>query len=103
MKIIASVAFISPMEPLHKKMMKQYHLYVFTQDHCAPCHRLKKHIKTLTDAEKSELDFVPLKTADWRSVRLSLKSLAWSLRQPWLLSRDYLPTIRRKMDLSSAT
>ena len=44
-------------------MMKQYHIYVFTQDHCPPCHRLKKHIDHLTDAEKSELDFVPLKTA----------------------------------------
>ena len=44
-------------------MMKQYHLYVFTQDHCAPCTRLKDHVKTLTDDEQAELDFVPLKTA----------------------------------------
>ena len=43
-------------------MMKQYHCYVFTQDGCPPCERLKDHIKTLSDAEKSELDFVPLKT-----------------------------------------
>ena len=43
-------------------MMKQYHLYVFTQDHCAPCTRLKDHIETLTQSEKAELDFVPLKT-----------------------------------------
>ena len=43
--------------------MKQYHLYVFTQDHCAPCHRLKDHVKTLTESEQAELDFVPLKTA----------------------------------------
>ena len=43
-------------------MMKQYHLYVFTQDGCPPCARLKDHLQTLTDAEKSELDFVPLKT-----------------------------------------
>ena len=42
-------------------MMKQYHLYVFTQDSCAPCTKLKDHVETLTDAEKSELDFVPLK------------------------------------------
>ena len=42
--------------------MKQYHCYVFTQDGCPPCKRLKDHIQTLTDAEKSELDFVPLKT-----------------------------------------
>ena len=43
-------------------MMKQYHCYVFTQDGCAPCNRLKDHVETLTDKEKSELDFVPLKT-----------------------------------------
>ena len=43
-------------------MMKQYHCYVFTQDGCPPCNRLKDHIQTLSDAEKSELDFVPLKT-----------------------------------------
>ena len=44
-------------------MMKQYHLYVFTQDSCAPCTRLKDYVSSLTDAEQSELDFVPLKTA----------------------------------------
>lgn len=44
-------------------MMKQYHLYVFTQDNCPPCHRLKDHVNTLTPNEKAELDFVPLKTA----------------------------------------
>ena len=44
-------------------MMKQYHLYVFTQDSCAPCNRLKDHVETLTESEKAELDFVPLKTA----------------------------------------
>ena len=44
-------------------MMKRYHLYVFTQDTCPPCHRLKKHVEhKLTDAEQAELDFVPLKT-----------------------------------------
>ena len=44
-------------------MMKQYHIYVFTQEHCAPCYRLKQHVKRLTEAEQAELDFVPLKTA----------------------------------------
>ena len=44
-------------------MMKQYHLYVFTQESCPPCHRLKKHCECLTEAEQAELDFVPLKTA----------------------------------------
>ena len=43
-------------------MMKQYHCYVFTQDGCPPCDRLKDHIQTLTKAEQAELDFVPLKT-----------------------------------------
>ena len=42
--------------------MKQYHLYVFSQDECAPCTRLKDHVETLTSNEKAELDFVPLKT-----------------------------------------
>ena len=45
-------------------MMKQYHLYVFTQDSCAPCSRLKDHVQTLTEAEQGELDFVPLKAAN---------------------------------------
>ena len=44
-------------------MMKQYHLYVFSQDGCAPCSKLKDHVQTLSEAERSELDFVPLKTA----------------------------------------
>ena len=38
-------------------------MYVFTQDGCPPCTRLKDHIQTLTDEERAELDFVPLKTA----------------------------------------
>ena len=44
-------------------MMKKYHLYVFTQDSCPPCKRLKEHVSTLTEDEQAELDFVPLKTA----------------------------------------
>ena len=43
-------------------MMKQYHLYIFTQDTCPPCARLKEHVSTLTKDEQAELDFVPLKT-----------------------------------------
>ena len=42
--------------------MKKYHLYVFTQDECPPCSRLKNHVKHLTKDEQAELDFVPLKT-----------------------------------------
>ena len=44
-------------------MMKTYHLYVFTQDACAPCTRLKDYVQSLTADEQAELDFVPLKTA----------------------------------------
>ena len=44
-------------------MMKTYELYVFTQESCAPCTRLKEHVKTLTEDEQAELHFVPLKTA----------------------------------------
>ena len=42
--------------------MKNYHLYVFTQESCPPCTRLKEHIKTLTEAEQAEIDIVPFKT-----------------------------------------
>ena len=51
--------------------MKQYHLYVFSQDGCAPCDRLKDHIKTLTDSERAELDIVPLKTATGQRTALA--------------------------------
>jgi thioredoxin-related protein len=44
-------------------MMKTYELYVFTQESCAPCTRLKDHVQTLTEAEQAELHFVPFKTA----------------------------------------
>ena len=52
-------------------MMKQYHIYVFTQDQCAPCTRLKDHVKGLTKAEQAELDFVPLKTASGQRTALA--------------------------------
>ena len=55
-------------------MMKNYKLYVFTQDGCAPCTRLKDHVSTLTDNEQAELDFVPLKAPSG-----SLTSLAEEL------------------------
>ena len=44
--------------------MKTYHLYVFTQDNCAPCRKLKEHVATLTEDEQKELDFVPLKVKE---------------------------------------
>ena len=52
-------------------MMKTYHLYVFTQDNCAPCTRLKDYVNTLTDAEQAELDFVPLKTSSGQRTALA--------------------------------
>jgi len=52
-------------------MMKQYHIYVFTQDTCPPCARLKDHVQGLTEAEQAELDFVPLKTATGQRTALA--------------------------------
>ena len=52
-------------------MMKQYHIYVFTQDGCPPCDRLKDHVKTLTDDEQGELDFVPFKTPSGQRTALA--------------------------------
>ena len=52
-------------------MMKQYHLYVFTQDNCAPCTRLKEHVSTLTEDEQAELDFVPIKTSSGERTALA--------------------------------
>ena len=52
-------------------MMKSYHLYVFTQDACPPCTRLKDHIKTLSEAEQAELDLVPLKTPSGQRTALA--------------------------------
>ena len=42
--------------------MKDYQLYVFTQDKCPPCTTLKNHLETLTPDEQAELHLVPLKT-----------------------------------------
>jgi len=43
--------------------MKNYHIYVFSQDSCPPCQTLKDYVSTLTEAEQGELDFVPIRTA----------------------------------------
>ena len=51
--------------------MKLYHLYVFTQESCPPCIRLKNHVKTLTQEEQAELDFVPLKTPSGQRTSLA--------------------------------
>ena len=52
-------------------MMKTYSIYVFSQDECAPCARLKDHVQTLTQAEQAELHFVPLKTASGQRTALA--------------------------------
>ncbi len=44
-------------------IMKNYHLYVFTQDACPPCARLKNFVATLPQDDQAEIDFVPMKTA----------------------------------------
>ena len=41
--------------------MKHYHLFVFSQDECPPCARLKEHVSGLSEAAQAELDFVPLR------------------------------------------
>ena len=51
--------------------MKNYHIYVFSTDSCPPCQRLKEHVKTLTEDEQAELDFVPLKTASGQRTALA--------------------------------
>ena len=38
--------------------MKDYHIYVFTQDGCPPCDVVKTHVSTLTPEEQAEIDFV---------------------------------------------
>ncbi len=51
--------------------MKKYHLYVFTQESCPPCIRLKDHLKTLETDEQKEIDFVPLKTSSGERTALA--------------------------------
>ncbi len=43
--------------------MKTYKLYVFSQDNCSPCDKLKSFVTTLPEDDRKELDFVPLRTA----------------------------------------
>ena len=52
-------------------MMKHYKLYVFTQDACPPCARLKSYVETLAEDERAELDFVPLKTPSGQRTALA--------------------------------
>ena len=46
-------------------------LYVFTQDACPPCARLKSYVETLAESERAELDFVPLKTPSGQRTALA--------------------------------
>ena len=39
--------------------MKTYCLYVFTQEGCEPCEKLKQHVATLPEPQQKELHFVP--------------------------------------------
>ena len=51
--------------------MKQYELYVFTQDNCKPCTRLKDFVNTLPEADRESLHFVPLKTPEGKRTALA--------------------------------
>ena len=51
--------------------MKNYHLYVFSQDKCAPCKRLKDHISGLSEAEQAELDIVPYRAENGERTALA--------------------------------
>ena len=43
--------------------MKTYKIYVFSQENCGPCDKLKNFVTTLPEDDRKELDFVPLRTA----------------------------------------
>ena len=78
-------------------MMKQYHLYVFTQDQCAPCEKLKKHVQSLSEAERAELDFVPLKTASGQRTALA-EELAVELSPTLVVTHEDLICAIDEMD-----
>ena len=67
----ALVAFITPTVHLPELIMKKYHIYVFEQESCAPCTRLKSYVETLPEADVKELDFVPLKTTTGQRTALA--------------------------------
>ena len=51
--------------------MKNYHIYLFTQDACPPCVLVKKHIESLPDGQRQELDVVPMKVASGQRTALA--------------------------------
>jgi len=56
--------------------MKDYHIYVFTQDGCAPCDVVKTHVSTLTSQEQAEIDFVPYRVHGERTALAADLSIA---------------------------
>lgn len=42
--------------------MKHYRLFVFTQDNCNPCYRLKDYIQRLPIEQQREITFYPYRT-----------------------------------------
>jgi predicted DCC family thiol-disulfide oxidoreductase YuxK len=44
--------------------MKHYRLFVFTQDNCNPCYRLKEYISRLPHEQQKEVTFYPFKTGN---------------------------------------
>ena len=84
--------------------MKNYHIYVFSQDSCPPCQRLKDHVKTLTEDEQAELDFVPLKTASGQRVPRLRRSLRWNYhRLLSLLTKPKVVSTTEKQGMSIVT
>lgn len=63
--------FITLTEHLQTDIMKSYHLYVFTQDACPPCTRLKEYVSTLPQEDQAEIDYVPMKTASGQRTALA--------------------------------
>lgn len=62
---------ISPTELPLINIMKNYHLYVFTQDACPPCIRLKNFVATLPESDQAEIDYVPMKTPSGQRTALA--------------------------------
>ena len=58
--------------------MKTYHVYVFTQDGCDPCKRLKTFVDTLPKSDQEELDFVPYKVKNKQQPYAPAKKTALS-------------------------
>ena len=44
--------------------MKHYRLFIFTQENCPPCYRLKDYIFRLPEEQRKELTFYPYKTGN---------------------------------------